>query len=54
MLRSMFFMNNDFIKSLIFTENYTHRLFYMINKIKDINIPFEFVQISNYRLDDLI
>lgn len=53
MLRSIFFLKSDFVKSYIFVENYTQKLFDIINEIKSISIKYKFIKINDYQFDDL-
>lgn len=52
-MRSLFFLKNDLIKSYIFTENLTEKVFQIIDNLKKINIKNKFIQISNYNFNDL-
>lgn len=52
-LRSLYFLKNDLAKSYIFVENFTQKLFKIIDKIRSLNIKNEFIQINNYQFDDL-
>ena len=53
-LRSLYFFKNDFIKSYIFVEDSTEKLFEIINKMKSLNIQYKFAQMNNFKFDDLI
>lgn len=53
-LNSLFFKNNNFIKSYIFEEKLTQKLFDQIDNIKNAKINYKFVNLKNFNFDKLI